>query len=68
MVRYESATPPIRATTVLPTIEPPFNPLRHPSMARSGVTEITYGSRTYKTRDVQTLSDGINPTYEAWLI
>jgi hypothetical protein len=67
-VRYESATPLTRSTTVLPTMEPPFDPLRHPSVARSGVTEITYGSRTYKTRDVQTLSDGIDPTYEAWSI
>jgi hypothetical protein len=54
--------------TVLSTMEPPFDPLRHPSAARSGVTEITYGSRTYKTRDVQTLSDGIDPTYKAWSI
>jgi hypothetical protein len=60
--------PPIRSITVLPTIKPPFNPLRHPSMARSRVTEITYGSQTYKTRDVQTLSNGINPTYKAWSI
>jgi hypothetical protein len=51
--------------TVLSTIEPPFNPLRYPSVARSGVIEITYGLRTYKTRDVQTLSNRINPTYEA---
>jgi len=51
--------------TVLPTIKPPFDPLEHPSAARSGVIEITYGLRTYKTRDVQTLSDGINPTYKA---
>jgi hypothetical protein len=65
MVRYESATPPIRAITVLPTIEPPFDLLRHPSMARSRVIEITYRSQTYKTRDVQTLSNGINPTYKA---
>jgi hypothetical protein len=36
----------------LPTIEPPFNPLQHPSVARSRVTEITYRSQTYKTRDV----------------
>jgi hypothetical protein len=51
--------------TVLPTIKPPFDPLRHPFMARSGVIEITYRLRTYKTRDVQTLSDKTNPTYKA---
>jgi hypothetical protein len=49
-------------------MEPPFDPLRHPSAARSGVIEITYRLRTYKTRDVQTLSDRIDPTYEAWSI
>jgi hypothetical protein len=27
---------------VLPIIKPPFDPLRHPSVARSGVIEITY--------------------------
>jgi hypothetical protein len=37
-------------------------------MTRSGITDIAYRPRTYKTRDVQTLSDGIDPTYEAWLI
>jgi hypothetical protein len=44
--------PPIHSTTVLSTIEPPFDPLWHPSIARSGVIEITYRLRTYKTRDV----------------
>jgi hypothetical protein len=68
IVRYESATPLIRSTTVLPTIEPPFNPLQYPSIARSRVIEITYGLQTYKTRDVQTLSNEIDPTYKAWSI
>ena len=66
--QYESATPPTRSTTVLPTMEPLLDPLRFTSMARSGVTDVAYRPRTYKTRDVQTLSDGLDPTYEAWTI
>jgi hypothetical protein len=37
-------------------------------MARSDTANFAYGSRPYRTRDVQTLSDGIDPTYEAWSI
>lgn len=65
---YGSATPPTRSTTVLPTRETLLDPPRFPSMAGSGVTDIAYRPRIYKTRDVQTLSDGIDPTYEAWSI
>jgi hypothetical protein len=60
--------PPICSIIVLSTIEPPFNPLWYPFAARSRVTEIIYGLRTYKTRDVQTLSDRTDPTYKAWSI
>ena len=67
-VRQVSATPPTRSTTVLPTTEPQLDSLRAPSIARSGITNATYGPQFYKTRDVQTLSDGIDPTYEAWSI
>lgn len=70
--RQPSAGPPgagtPHSTTVLPSMEPLLDPPRFPSMARSGVTDVTYGPRTYKTRDVQTLSDGTDPTYEAWSI
>ena len=65
---YESVTPPTRSTTVMPTLEPLLDPLRFPSMDRSRVTDAVYRSRTYKTRDVQTLSDRTDPTYEAWSI
>ena len=68
LTQYGSATPSTRATTVLPTTDPPVDPIRFPSMDRSGVTNFTYGPRAYKTRDVQTLSDGTDPTYEAWSI
>ena len=64
--QHESGTP--HSTTVLPSMEPLLDPPRFPSMARSGITDGTYGPRTYKTRDVQTLSDGTDPTYEAWSI
>ena len=70
--RQPSAGPPgagtPHSTTVLPSMEPLLDPPRFPSMARSGVTDITHGPRTYKTRDVQTLSNGTDPTYEAWSI
>jgi hypothetical protein len=67
-IRYEPTTPPARSATVLPPTEPLVDPPWLPSMDRSGVPNFNYGPRTYKTRDVQTLSDGIDPTYEAWSI
>jgi hypothetical protein len=66
--RDESVTRPTRSATARPTREPYLDPPRLPSMDRSAVTDVIYGSRPYKTRDVQTLSDGIDPTYEAWSI
>jgi len=60
--RYTSETPP---TTVPPIPDPHLSPARFLSIARSVTTNFDYGPRTYKTRDVQTLSDGIDPTYKA---
>jgi hypothetical protein len=53
---------------VLPITEPPFDPLRFPSEVGISLTIPNYGLRYYKTRDVQTLSNGTDPTYEAWSI
>ena len=47
---------------------PYLDPARFPSVARSRTTNLDYRPRTYKTRDVQTFSDGIDPTYKAWSI
>ena len=60
--RYTSETPPI---TVPPIPDPYLGPARFPSIARSVTTNFDYELRTYKIRDVQTLSDGIDFIYEA---
>jgi hypothetical protein len=60
--RYTSETPLI---IVLSISIPHLNPARFLLIARSGTTNLDYRLRTYKTRDVQTLSDGIDPTYKA---
>jgi hypothetical protein len=66
--RSQSRTPPSGTPSVLPSLEPQLDPPRFPSEARSRITDIAYGQRPFKTRDVQTLSDGTDPTYEAWSI
>ena len=66
--RSQSRTPPLGTPSVLPSLKPQLDPPRFPSEARSRITDITYGQHPFKTRDVQTLSDGIDPTYEAWSI
>jgi hypothetical protein len=61
-------TPPGRPTSLSPTREQSPDPLRMGSLARSGTANFTNGLYSYKTRDIQTLSDGVDPTYEAWSI
>ena len=68
LARSRSNTPPTQSPTVLPTSETLADLPRFSSVARSQITDGNYGSRAYKTRDVQTLSDGTDPTYEAWSI
>jgi Zinc knuckle len=48
--------------TVLQSTERPLEPLTVP------FPNSAYGARFYKTRDVQTLSDGQDPSYESWSI
>ena len=65
--RSPSGTPGLRAVTFLPTSEQLLDPqwvLSEHSLAHQ--PSAAHGP--LKTHDVQTLSDGLDPTYEAWSI
>jgi hypothetical protein len=63
--RSLSETPGLRTVTFLTTSAQQLDPQRVSSEHPSLVDQLFYGSRTYRTRDVQTLSDGIDLMYKA---